>query len=145
MALISPNSSTVTPFVRPICLKNHSIDLAKRWFPDAFFSKVAVNTHKGDVIHLRPDPHSIEHSTTPAQVVGVIFPKYNQDTFLDVYKIDKAGCFQGLTQNAFNYGILGKDGVSSLINIAETSQCFEIHYNDMAEVNRFLSEVVEGE
>jgi hypothetical protein len=39
MRLIILITKTVMPFVRPICLKNQSIDIAK-------------DTHKGDVIHL---------------------------------------------------------------------------------------------
>jgi len=144
MALLVPNTTSVSPFVRPICLKNASIDLAKSWFPDTYFSPIARETHKGDIIHMKPDAYSVENADIDADVVSVVFPKYKSNCYLDIYQIDKAGCFQGLTNNAFNHSILGDAGLQTLIDIVEKSSCYELHYSDMEEVNRFLCEVVEA-
>lgn len=144
MALIVPHSTSVTPFVRPICLKNASINLAKSWFPEASFSSIARETHKGDIIHMQPDALSVECADMPANIVSVIFPKYDPSRFLDIYKLDKASCFQGLAKNAFNHSILGSDGVRTLINIAEKGSCYEVHYSDIKELNAFLDEVVQA-
>lgn len=144
MALLIPNTTSVAPFVRPICLKNSSIELAKSWFPDAYFSYIAKETHKGDIIHMQPDAESLSMADVNADVVSVVFPKYDKNCFLDIYQVDKAGCFQGLTQNAFNHSILGNDGLDTLIDVVEKTSCYEIHYNNMQEVNQFLCEVVQA-
>jgi len=144
MALLIPNTTSVAPFVRPICLKNSSIELVKSWFPDAYFSYIARETHKGDIIHMQPDAHSLACASIDADVVSVVFPKYDENCFLDIYEVDKAGCFKGLAENAFNHSILGGEGTNTLIDIVEQASCYEIHYSNMQEVNQFLNEVVQA-
>ncbi|WP_412722703.1 HprK-related kinase A [Alteromonas sp. D210916BOD_24] len=142
MALIKPFTREIVPFVKPLCLKNESITLSRQWYPDNAFSDIAYNTHKGNVIHIKPTQLSVEQQRESAKVVGVIFPRYTASEQFDVYSIDKVGCFKGLTDNAFNYGVLGKGGVHALINIAENSQCFELHYDNLQDVAQFLEEVI---
>ncbi|WP_440903446.1 HprK-related kinase A [Catenovulum sp. SX2] len=138
MALIIPQSKTVQPFVRPICLKNNSIDLAKSWFSDGKFSTIAKDTHKGDVIHLSPPKDSWANSDTPAEVIAVVFPNYRPNVALDIYQLNQVQGFMQLADNAFNYGIQGKEGFDTLTNLVEHSQCFEIFYNDLNQVQQFL-------
>ncbi|WP_369812340.1 HprK-related kinase A [Alkalimonas delamerensis] len=140
MALIQPFSRTVLPFVRPICLKNNSITLAKSWFPDATFSTIASDTHKGDVIHLSPPEDSWQQSCTPAEIIGVVFPNFRADQALQVYQLNKTESFMQLAQNAFNYGVIGDDGFSTLCQLIEQVPGFEIFYQDLAEVDAFLQQ-----
>ncbi|MCC5825854.1 HprK-related kinase A [Alkalimonas sp.] len=140
MALIQPHSRTVIPFVRPICLKNNSITLAKQWFPDATYSTVASDTHKGDVIHLSPPESSWQHNKEPAEIVGVVFPNYRSDTEMDIYQLDKTQSFMQLAQNAFNYGVIGHDGFATLCQLIDRVAGFEIFYNDLALVAEFLQQ-----
>ena len=142
MALIKPFSREVVPFVKPLCLKNSSIDLCQQWYEGEAFSEIAYDTHKGDVIHLKPSEPSVKYERESAEIVAVIFPRYTPSPQFDVYSIDKVGCFKGLSDNAFNYGVLGKGGVNALINIAEHSQCFEVHYDNLNDVDMFLDEVL---
>lgn len=138
MALITPGSNEVTPFVRPICLKNNAITLAKEWFPEGCFSGVSPNTHKGDVVHLSPPSESWQSRREKANVCAIVFPKYNSNIFCDIYSLNKAEAFSMLTKNAFNYGALEKMGFSTLINLVEESKTFEVHYNSLSELQSFL-------
>jgi HprK-related kinase A len=142
MALIIPETNTVTPFVRPICLKNNSITLAKSWFPSANFSSVALDTHKGDVIHLSPPETSWQLSNTPVRIVAVVFPNYNKDKELDIYQLNKTQAFSQLAENSFNYGVIGDVGFQTLTSIIDEVDSFEIHYNDLQHVKQFLEEDV---
>jgi len=142
MALITPNSNKVTPFVRPICLKNNAISLAKDWFPNGRFSQVSPNTHKGDVIHLSPPEASWNARHRDAEVVAIVYPQYSKDVFCDVYELTQAEAFSSLTTNAFNYGVLGKNGFSTLTNLVEHSKNFEVKYNNLAELQSFLEQDV---
>jgi len=140
MALIIPRTRTVQPFVRPICLKNRSITLAKNWFPDAVFSTVARDTHKGDVIHLSPPAESWLNANTPAEVVAVVFPQYTADVELDIYALNQTQSFMQLAGNAFNYGVIGVEGFETLTALIEQVPGFEILYNDVAQVAAFLEQ-----
>lgn len=145
MALIQPHSRQVTPFVRPICLKNNSIQLAKAWFPEGNFSTVASDTHKGDVIHLSPPESSWQQHTEPAEIVGIVFPNYKADTPLDIYQLTKTQGFMQFATNAFNYGVIGTQGFSTLCNVIEQVPSFEIFYNDLSAVSEFLlQELIDG-
>lgn len=144
MALITPLTSQVTPFVRAICLKNSSIDLVKSWYPNETFSSVARDTHKGDVVHMAPGIEAIQNETKPATVVGIIFPKYNENTRFDVYEMNKATSYTMLTENAFNYSVLQEKGVKSVIHLVENAASFEVEYNDLEELDSFLNQEVVG-
>ena len=142
MSLILPDTSYVTPFVRPICLKNASIALAKSWFPEANFSSVAPDTHKGDVIHLSPPADSWLKKDKSLEIIGVVFPNYNKDKELDIYQLNKTQAFTQLAENSFNYGVIGDVGFNTLTQIIDKVDSFEIHYNDLKEVKLFLEEEI---
>jgi len=138
MALMTPNTTQVTPFVRPICLKNNAIALAKEWFPNGRFSHISPNTHKGDVIHLSPPQASWHERFNTAEVVAIVYPQYSTSTFCDIYELTKAEAFSTLTTNAFNYGVLGGTGFTTLTNLVEKCQTFEVKYNNLEELQSFL-------
>lgn len=142
MALMIPGSQTVVPFVRPICLKNRSITLAKSWFPSANFSTIAKNTHKGDVVHLSPPSHSWDNNTVPAQVVAIVFPRYDKNEALTVTQLNQAQAFSALAENAFNFSLGGQAGFETIVQLVEKSQCYEACYNDVAELAEFLTQDV---
>jgi len=138
MALVQPGTQTVLPFVRPICLKNNSITLAKKWFPAANFSTIAKNTHKGDVVHLSPPALSWQRNSDPAKIVAIVFPKYNKDQTLTVTQLNHAQSFSALAENAFNFSLGGKVGFDTVVQLVETAQCYEVSYNNVEDLAEFL-------
>jgi HprK-related kinase A len=142
MALIVPNTKTVVPFVRPICLKNQSIDIATNLFPQGQFSNIAKDTHKGDVIHLSPPESSWENQTNTAELVGVVFPNYRANQDLQIYQLDKTQAFMQLVDNAFNYSVLRETAFNTLTKVIENVQTFEIFHNDLAQVAEFLEQEI---
>lgn len=142
MALIIPYTRQVQPFVRPICLKNRSIELAKAWFPEGVFSSVASDTHKGDVIHLSPPQSSWQAADRQAEIVGVVFPQYAAATPLDIYQLNQTQAFMQLAQNAFNFGVIGQEGFATLTSVIDQVPAFEVHYNDLSAVATFLEQEI---
>jgi HprK-related kinase A len=140
MALIIPHTKTVVPFVRPICLKNQSIEIAKKLFPDGKFSDVARDTHKGDVIHLSPPKLSWENKEINAELVAVVFPNYRANQTLQIYQLDKTQAFMQLVNNAFNYSVLRDVAFNTLTNVIEGVKTFEIFHSELQEVADFLEE-----
>lgn len=142
MALIDPETLEAIPFVRPICLKNRSGQLVQQWFPDVAVSTIAGNTHKGDVVHVSPSKFSWEQRKTRAEIKSVVFPRYDPDVELEVYALTKTQAFMQLAENAFNFSLLGVEGFETIIQIIEKVDCYEIVYNDVKEVEKFLDEEV---
>lgn len=145
LAIIVPETGRVLPFVRPICLKNASIELAKSWFPDAVFSTIAKDTHKGDVIHLAPPKTAIDMATQSAEIVGIVYPQYTPNTQLDIYQLSMTETFMKLAENAFNFTARGAGSFETVTKLIERSKHFEIHYNDVNEVEAFLREDIINE
>ena len=52
--LIAPTTGQVVPLPRAVALKNASIDIIKRFAPEAHLGPVFPKTRKGDVAHMRP-------------------------------------------------------------------------------------------
>lgn len=142
MALITPLSQSVTPFVRPICLKNQSIGLAKQWFTDAQFSSIAKDTHKGDVIHLAPPIHQPSDLCRPATIKAIVFPQYQRGAQIDITELNQAQAMHQLADNAFNYSVLGERGFNTLIGVVEKARCFQILYSQASDVQEFLEQEV---
>jgi HprK-related kinase A len=142
MALIDPLTNRVSPFVRPICLKNSSIALAKQWFSQGKFSSIAHDTHKGDVIHLSPPQASWDMAEQSAEIVGIVFPNYRANQELQIYQLNQAQTFMQLAENAFNFMVLGEKGFRTLTHVVENTKCFEVFHNNLNDVQAFLEEDV---
>lgn len=142
MALIKPGTLEVIPMVRPICLKNASIELAKSWFKEVEFSSIAHHTHKGNVIHMAPNKSSQQNASRPATIRAVVFPEYHHEVFADIYPLSMAKGFEMLHEHAFNYLINPKAGLATLVGLMENTQRYKVVYNDLSELNNFLNEDV---
>lgn len=144
MALIVPLTKTVIPFVRPICLKNQSIKIAKDLFPLGRFSNIAKDTHKGDVIHLSPPELSWDNQKNTAELVAVVFPNYRANQKLQIYQLDKTQAFMQLVDNAINYAMLRDVAFRTLSNIIDGVKSFEIFHDNLQDVADFLhQEIIE--
>ena len=142
MALVRPETQDVVPFVRPICLKNDSIGLAKQWYKADQFSDVAKGTHKGDVSHVAPQPVSLQQNQDQAKIRGLVFPKYKKNSETTIYQLNQAQAFSALTENAFNYGVVGKKAFNTMTCLVEATKCFEVEYSDLADLQAFLEEEI---
>lgn len=142
MALIDPNTLNVIPFVRPICLKNKSIELAQSWFPTATFSRIARDTHKGDVIHMAPPKSAWDGRFQKAKVCAFVFPNFRANHELELYKLNHLETFNSLSENAFNYSAMGDYGFQTVCRLVESTSGFEIFYSQLSEVMAFLEEDV---
>lgn len=140
MAIIIPNTKTVVPFVRPICLKNQSISIAKTLFPSGTFSDIAKDTHKGDVIHLSPPKLSWDNQHKNAELVAIVFPNFRMNQALQIFQLDKTQAFMQLVENAFNYSILREVAFNTLTKLIEGVQTFEIFHHDLQHVAEFLEQ-----
>ncbi|WP_299084329.1 HprK-related kinase A [uncultured Paraglaciecola sp.] len=140
MAIIELESGLVNPLYRPVCLKNDSIDLVKTWFPKSQMTTVCKDTQKGDVAHLKGSSWRNFSEYVPVEIVGVVFPKYNKHKELTIYQLDQLDAFKTLSENAFNYGVIGYQGFKAVDRVIKKAALFEIEYNDLSDVESFLLE-----
>lgn len=142
LAIIEVDTCAVNPLFRPVCLKNNSIRLVKEWFPDSVFTDVCRDTKKGDVAHLKGSSWEQYQDRKPVEIVGVVFPKYIKNKPLTVYELSQIDAFEKLTNNAFNYGVLGLSGFEAVSKIIQNTALFEIEYDSLTDVETFLIEEI---
>lgn len=141
MTLISSDDGLIYPALRPISLKNQSIELIKKSFPDSVFGQVVNDTVKGTVSHMRPPDQSVRMGTVPAVPAKIILPKYIKDADTSLTTLSKAKTLLRVADDCFNYHVLGENGFDLLSHVIEISDCYEFKYSRLDEAINLFSEL----
>ncbi|GAA5163449.1 HprK-related kinase A [Viridibacterium curvum] len=133
MTLIDPATAQVLPLARPINLKNASIDIMRRFAPDAVFGPVVPDTKKGTVAHVRPPLDSVQRMHEQAQPRWIIFPRYEAGATTTMEAMPRHGAFLQLAENAFNYAALGRQGFDLMGDVVDVCECLHFRYSKLDE------------
>jgi HprK-related kinase A len=128
--LIDPATGRLHPFPRAVSLKNESIAALTAMVGADQFGPLLVGTPKGDIRHLRPDPHAIATMDQPARPAMVVFPRFGFAP--DVREVLPGETFVRLTQASTNYTALGERGFDALTRLVTTVAAKAIDYPDTA-------------
>jgi HprK-related kinase A len=127
------NRHCLMPFPRPISLKNESIEVIRRFAPEAVLGPLFPKTRKGTVAHLRSPDASVQRMHETAPPAWVIFPKFSAGARLSLRTIPQSQAFLRLAHNSFNYSITGADGFQAVGEIIRSSACYDLAYGDLDE------------
>ena len=130
-ALIRPGDGALDPWPRPISLKNVSIDVIRRWAPDAYMSTPVPNTNKGTVAHVRPPADSVRRAGEPAVPAWLVFPTFAKDSAPSLTRMPKARAFFRLADCSFNYESLGIRGFRTLSRMIDGCDAYEFRYSSL--------------
>ena len=128
MALISLANGLVTPFPRPVSLKNASIDIIRMFAKEAVISDVIHETAKGSVAHMRAPAGSIEACGQQAIPAAVIFPRWQAGAASSLIEIPKGQTLLRVAENSFNYNVLGIAGFNTLADMIDRCRCYAYSY-----------------
>jgi len=139
MCLVDMNTGAIVPFVRPVSLKNQSLQLIQAWYPSAQIRQITSGTTKGTVGYLLPSSGSWQAFKQTAAAAWVVFPQYNsaQQT-LQLSKISQADAFMHLANNSFNYAVLAERAFSCLGKLTQQITAYRLEY---ADINQALAEL----
>lgn len=130
---IDPATGSVSPLLRPVCLKNDSIDrIAERW-PERPIGPRTAGTHKGTIAHLAPSPASVSARKRPARPEFIVFPRYQAGETSVLEPVTTQRAFVKLSGNAFNYSLLGEAGFVALTNLLGQCRIYELRYSNFDE------------
>ena len=138
LTLISLSSKLIDPLVRPVSLKNQSIDIIQSAFPQAVFTRVTRDTAKGTVAHMQAPASSVERATESVPLRYVVFPQYVAGSDVEVVPISRGHAFMRLIDNAFNYSLLGTEGFKLLSRVLRDSESMEFRYSRLDDAVRFF-------
>lgn len=119
------------PMLRPVALKNASIDLIAARGASARLGPRTDGTHKGTVAHLAPCTEDVDACHQPARPAVVVFPRYLPAAPLTLQPVPRARAFARLAVNSFNYDALGPQGFDALGAMVAGSRCYEMQFSDL--------------
>ena len=132
MAVVNLDTKKLLPIVRPVSLKNQSIDIIRNRMPDAVMGESFFDTAKGTVAHLKPPKSSVLQATAEAEPFWIVFPQFSPDhSSLSLEEIPKGQAVLSLAENSFNYNVLGCEGFSCVCDLVEQCECHSVQYNDL--------------
>lgn len=128
--LLNLDTLDIIPFVRPVSLKNNSIQAIRQQFPEVKASHIYDDTLKGRMQYLLPTDLSWREAEKPAKGKYVIFPKYQQNTEIKQTPINEAELFQRILENSFNYSVLGERSFNAIVDWLPQLKAFDFIYSD---------------
>ncbi|MET0101193.1 MAG: HprK-related kinase A [Sedimenticola sp.] len=133
LALIGPDSMSLTSVPRPVSLKNESIAVIGEFAPEAVITSAVDDTSKGTVAHMKAPTQSVQRSSDTAEPVWVIFPKYVADAPAVLASRPKGRSFMEIAGQSFNYNVLGTDGFEIMKRLIDHCHCFDFSYGSLDE------------
>lgn len=129
--VVQLHDSQLVPLLRPVSLKNASIDVIRNFSKQAVIGPSFPKTRKGTVAHLAPQRDAVLRRLEPAVPALVVFPKFDPQVTLEIEPIMTSRAFSKLAINSFNYEILGRAGFDAVARLLESSTCYRLIYNDL--------------
>lgn len=139
--VLDPDSGMLLPMLKPVALKNRSIDVIRAYSAQARLGPTFVGTRKGDVAHLAPDAASVAAATT-ARPALVIFPTYREGSELSLTPQPPEQAFARLAFNSFNYALLGPVAFDAVADVAERCPAYQLTYSRLDEAIACLRELL---
>jgi HprK-related kinase A len=119
------------PLLRPIALKNASIDVISRYAPDESIGPAFPRTRKGTVAHLAPSRDAFLRRAEPAEPVMIVFPQFNPAVEFALRAERPGRAFTRLAVNSFNYEMLGPVAFEAVAGLIDRCGAFDLVYSDL--------------
>jgi len=139
--LVEPGTLVVFPFPRLIPLKNQSIAVIKDAVPESRFGPQIPGTRKGLVSHVCPDTAHIRQMDVTVAPRLIVFPTYAAGAATQFVQMKKSETFAELTQHAFNYALLAREGFETVAGLVDSVQAYRMTYSQLEDANERLREM----
>lgn len=131
--LVRPSDGAIVALPRLMPLKNESIEVIRRFAPEAHIGPSFHGTRKGTVAHVRPPTESVERADEPAAPGWLVFPRWVAGSPVRLEPMPKAQAFLMVASNAFNYEILGEISFRLVDAMVGACSCYSLSYSDLGE------------
>lgn len=128
IAIVPLQTEGLLPLVRPVGLKNRSIDIIAAFEPSARFSRPAHGTSKGTVAHMMAPAAHVARMDEPAPVSWLVFPRWREGAAVTLAPRSRAETLVALARNSFNAATLGRAGFERLAELVDRSECLDFEY-----------------
>lgn len=140
--VLSLEDGLLKPMVRPIALKNQSIDVIRHFAPRAVMGPEFPKTRKGTVAHVAPSQASVNQRGDSVVPTTVLFPKYEANANVIVEEVDPGSAFNKLALNSFNYEFLGPKSFDAVARLVSSCRFVRMTYGRLADAIAKVDELV---
>lgn len=133
-ALINVEHGHLTPLPRPISLKEAAIGIMAKRGPTTVFSAEEVDVEDQRFVHMRPPTDSVRRARETAPPGWIVVPRYVAGKPTTIEPVTKAHALIRLTDQSFNYNLLGVEGYRCLTRLVSASECYRLEYSDLDDV-----------
>lgn len=136
-----PRAGAFRAVLKPVALKNESIDVIRRFEPSAELGPSFDKTRKGTVAHLSPSPASVAQRHDQAQPGMLVLPRWRAGSATLLEPVPPTVAFTSLAFNAFNYGVQGADGFRAVTSLVRGMTAWRLQYSDLDDATARLLEL----
>jgi HprK-related kinase A len=140
--VVRTSDGALLPLLRPVALKNESIDVIRSFAPQARIGPRYPKTRKGTVAHMAPDEDAVARRHEPATPALIVFPRYDPDVALDLTPEKPSRAFGRLAVNSFNYEMLGPVAFDAVARLVRSNRIYSLTYGDLERAVGALRELV---
>lgn len=126
-----PAAGVFRAMLKPVALKNQSIEVLRRFAPRAVFGPEFPKTRKGRVAHLAANPESVTRRHEVARPGAFVLPKWQTGSPTRWEPLPENILFPALSFNAFNYNLLGEVGFKAAIGLMRQCPAWQLIYSDL--------------
>lgn len=144
LALIDPKSGHVVALPRPVSLKNQSIDVIRRFAPQAAFNQTVHDTVKGSVAHMRAPQTAIDRAAETAAPGWIVMPRFEMGAAPQLNAISRARGMMALIENSFNFDLHGNKGFEMLGKFVDQCRCYTFTYGSLEDAIAGCQQLVEA-
>ena len=118
----------LSPYPRPVGLKNESIPIMERIAPSDRFGPLLTNTVKGTVRHLLPPRSAIEAMSEPARPRLIVSPRFTLGAAPGLRRMAQSEAFLRLSVASTNQLGLGEAGFAALVALIRAAPAYDLVY-----------------
>ena len=126
-----PDAAVFRAMLKPVGLKNQSIDVIRHFSADARIGPSFPKTHKGVVAHLAPNAAAVGQRHVAARHGAVVLPKWQAGAATHLEPLPLHMAFSALAFNAFNYTLLGAVGFQAVAALTTAGLAWNLVYSDL--------------
>lgn len=119
------------PVLKPIGLKNQSIDVLRAFEPGVELGPSFPNTRKGTVAHVAPPLDAVQRVHEAARPGAVVLPRWQAGSETRLVRVVPQQAFSSLAFNAFNYQVMGGAAFNAMVAIARHCPVWQLVYSDL--------------
>jgi HprK-related kinase A len=129
--VFDPTANAFMAMLKPVALKNHSIEVIRAFAPESVFGPEFPKTRKGRVAHLAPAANAVQRRHEGARPGAVVLPKWQAGSPTRWESLPEDVLFPTLAFNSFNYDVLGLHGFGAAIDLVRSCPAWQLVYSDL--------------